>query len=78
MPSPPPPRLFVADLGLTPYTEALELQRAVARARIAGTIAEDVLLLVEHPPVFTLGRATKATSLPLSGRDSSSATRSWT
>ena len=66
MPSPPPPRLFVADLGLTPYTEALELQRAVARARIAGTIAEDVLLLVEHPPVFTLGRATKATSLPLS------------
>ncbi len=68
--APPPgiplPRLFVVHLGLVPYAEGLELQRAVARARIAGTIAEDVLLLVEHPPVFTLGRSTKATSLPLS------------
>ena len=53
-------RLLVADLGTVPYAEALELQRAVARARIAGTIDEDVLLLVEHPPVITLGRSTKA------------------
>jgi lipoyl(octanoyl) transferase len=58
-------RLFVCDLGLLPYAEGLALQRAVARARIAGAIAEDVLLLVEHPPVFTLGRGTKASSLPL-------------
>jgi lipoate-protein ligase B len=41
------------------YGEALEYQRAVARARISGEIAEDVLLLVEHPPVVTLGRASK-------------------
>jgi lipoate-protein ligase B len=41
------------------YAEALELQRAIARARIAGTVAEDVLLLVEHPPVVTLGRSSK-------------------
>ncbi|MDF1502724.1 lipoyl(octanoyl) transferase LipB [Roseisolibacter sp. H3M3-2] len=61
-----PPRLFVVHLGTLPYAEALELQRAVARARISGAIAEDVLLLVEHPPVFTLGRSTKTTSLPLS------------
>jgi lipoyl(octanoyl) transferase len=59
------PRLFAVSLGTLPYTEALELQRAVARARIAGTIAEDVLLLVQHPPVFTFGRSTKASSLPL-------------
>jgi len=58
-------RLLVVDLGRLAYGEALELQRAVARARIAGEIAEDVLLLVEHPPVITLGRSTKATSLPL-------------
>ena len=51
--------LWVASLGERPYAEALELQRAVARARIAGAIAQDVLLLVEHPPVVTLGRATK-------------------
>ncbi len=63
--SSPVPRLFTVSLGTLPYTEALELQRAVARARISGSIAEDVLLLVEHPPVFTFGRSTKASSLPL-------------
>jgi lipoate-protein ligase B len=52
-------RLLIADLGTRPYAEVLELQRAVARARISGAIGEDVLLLVEHPPVVTLGRATK-------------------
>jgi lipoate-protein ligase B len=56
-------QLLVADLGVMPYAEALELQRAVARARIAGEIAEDVLLLVEHPPVVTLGRGAKAAHL---------------
>jgi lipoyl(octanoyl) transferase len=52
-------RLLVGDLGTMPYAEALALQRATARARIAGEIAEDLLLLVEHPPVVTLGRSTK-------------------
>ncbi len=42
-----------------PYADALELQRAVARARIARIIDEDLLLLVEHPPVVTLGRSAK-------------------
>ena len=51
--------LWVERLGLLEYDEALEYQRAVARARIAGTIEEDVLLLVEHPPVVTLGRSAK-------------------
>lgn len=62
---PDSPALLVARLGLTPYAAALDLQRAVARARIAGAVAEDVLLLVEHPPVVTLGRRTQASSLPL-------------
>ena len=51
--------LWVERLGLVPYGEALAYQRDVARARIAGSIAEDVLLLVEHPPVITLGRSSK-------------------
>jgi len=51
--------LWVERLGVMSYATALDLQRAVARARIAGTIAEDVLLLVEHPPVVTLGRSAK-------------------
>ncbi len=56
--------LWVSDLGQMPYGEALELQRGVARDRISGVIPEDVLLLVEHPPVVTLGRAsTSATHL---------------
>jgi lipoyl(octanoyl) transferase len=42
------------------YGEALALQREVANARITSAIADDVLLLVEHPPVVTLGRSTKA------------------
>jgi lipoyl(octanoyl) transferase len=51
--------LWVERLGVMPYASALDLQREVARLRIAGTIAEDVLLLVEHPPVVTLGRSAK-------------------
>lgn len=43
-----------------PYGEALELQRTLARARVAGELRDDVLLLVEHPPVVTLGRAAQS------------------
>ena len=42
-----------------PYGEALELQRTIARDRISGAISQDVLLLLEHPPVVTLGRSSK-------------------
>ena len=51
--------LWVVDLGYLPYAEALDLQRALARARIAGDVPQDVLLMVEHPPVVTLGRSSK-------------------
>jgi lipoyl(octanoyl) transferase len=57
MPSGAP--LRVVDLGVRPYAAVLELQRATARAVIDGTIPEDVLLLVEHPPVVTLGRSSR-------------------
>ena len=55
--------LLVSRLGLVPYGRALELQRAAARLRIAGEIADDLLLLVEHPPVVTLGRLAKQSHL---------------
>ena len=51
--------LYVLPLGLLPYTAALTLQRSVARGRISGEVTEDVLLLLEHPPVVTLGRSSK-------------------
>ena len=55
--------LWVVSLGLTPYERALELQRALARERISGAIPEDMLLLVEHPPVVTMGRSAKSRNL---------------
>ena len=51
--------LWVVELGRRAYGEVLELQRAAARARISGDVPEDVLLLVEHPPVVTLGRSSR-------------------
>jgi len=51
--------LWTIDLGRRRYGEVLEQQRAVARARITGEIDQDVLLLVEHEPVITLGRSSK-------------------
>jgi lipoate-protein ligase B len=53
-------QLLVVDLGRKAYGDVLALQREVARARIAGDVDQDVLLLVEHPPVITLGRSSKA------------------
>jgi lipoyl(octanoyl) transferase len=55
--------LWVVQLGRMGYAEALELQRDVARRRISGDIPQDVLLLVEHPPVVTLGRSSKQKNL---------------
>ncbi|MDQ4081242.1 MAG: lipoyl(octanoyl) transferase LipB [Gemmatimonadota bacterium] len=52
-------RLLATSLGTLRYAPALELQRDLARRRIAGEIDEDVLLLLEHPPVVTLGRTAK-------------------
>ena len=48
------------------YAEALELQRAVARARISGAVPQDLLLLVEHEPVVTMGRTAKQKNLTTS------------
>ena len=42
-------------MGRVPYREAWDLQKALAAARADGRIG-DRLLLLEHPPVLTLGR----------------------
>ena len=62
-------RLLVQDLGLRPYAEVLELQRALAQRRLSGELKDDLLLLVEHEPVVTLGRGTQPRSLPLSAAE---------
>jgi lipoic acid synthetase len=38
-----------------PYREAWDLQRAFHQGRASGRAADDYLLLLEHPPTFTLG-----------------------
>ena len=52
--TPTTPEVEVRRLGLVPYGEALALQRALVEDRRAGRVG-DLLLLVEHPHVLTLG-----------------------
>jgi lipoyl(octanoyl) transferase len=48
---------YLMQLGTVPYREAWDLQRSLAGAVSQGAIPDTVLLL-EHPPVVTLGRRT--------------------
>ena len=58
--------LRVIDLGRHGYAETLDLQRRLCHERAAADHdLDDVLLLVEHEPVITLGRTTQASSLPI-------------
>ncbi len=54
--------LAIEWLGTVPYREALELQEKCLEARRAGA-ATDKLLLLEHPPVITIGRGARSDSL---------------
>jgi lipoyl(octanoyl) transferase len=53
--SSPPRPLTVRRLGRVPYGRGLEIQERLVAERQKGAIP-DQLLLLEHPPVFTLGR----------------------
>jgi lipoyl(octanoyl) transferase len=53
--------------GPVPYGRALELQRRLARDRIEGRSDEDLLLLMEHEPVLTMGRNAGADHLVAAG-----------
>jgi lipoyl(octanoyl) transferase len=46
---------YLLELGVTPYREAWDLQRSLAAAVSQGAIPDTVVML-EHPPVITLGR----------------------
>ena len=48
---------YLLDLASTPYREAWELQRTLAAAVTEGSLPDTVILL-EHPPVVTVGRRT--------------------
>lgn len=61
-------RLTVRDCGLAPYREVLALQQQLQERRRAGAIS-DTVLLVEHPPVITLGARKSANKLLASPAD---------
>jgi len=50
------------QLGRIPYAEGLAIQQRVIAARKAGEIG-DTLILLEHPPVLTLGRNATRTNI---------------
>jgi len=56
--------LLVCHLGTVEYRAGVALQERLREQVRAGEIPE-VLLLLEHPPVYTLGRRTRPDALPL-------------
>ena len=56
--------VWCVRVGQVPYDDAREAQKALERARQAGEIP-DVLLLLEHPPVYTKGRRSDPAELPM-------------
>ena len=56
--------LRVCHLGRVPYAEALALQQALRDRVREGGLAPTMLVL-EHPPVYTLGRRAGAADLPM-------------
>jgi lipoyl(octanoyl) transferase len=57
--------LLVRHLGRVPYAEGLQIQEQLVAERQAGRIV-DVLLMLEHDPVFTMGRNAQAENVLLS------------
>jgi lipoyl(octanoyl) transferase len=57
-------QLLTVRLGVVPYEDARRLQREIEAARNDGRIP-DVLLVLEHPPVYTKGRRSTADELPM-------------
>jgi lipoyl(octanoyl) transferase len=55
-------QMWVCELGLLPYTDALALQRRLCARRQREEVP-DVLLLLEHPPVLTRGRRSEEEEL---------------
>jgi len=58
------PELWVCELGTVEYRDALALQERVQAARQANAVP-DVLLALEHWPVYTRGRRSEAADLPM-------------
>jgi lipoyl(octanoyl) transferase len=58
------PEILIIRPGILPYEEAREAQSRLANQRQAGAIP-DLLVLLEHPPVYTRGRRSTPEELPM-------------
>ncbi len=64
--------LALLEPGTVPYREAWDLQRRLVDERRAGT-RPDTLVLLEHPPVYTLGRRAEAGNVLMDARERAAA-----
>ncbi|HLB22401.1 MAG TPA: lipoyl(octanoyl) transferase LipB [Solirubrobacteraceae bacterium] len=60
---PPSDELWVCHLGHVPYSDGVAIQETLRARRQAGELP-DMLLLLEHPPVYTRGRRAGGEDLP--------------
>src|SRR5215212_4392281 len=56
--------MLVCHLGRVPYEEGVEIQERL-RARVQAGELDEVMLLLEHDPVYTLGRRSEPGDLPM-------------
>jgi lipoyl(octanoyl) transferase len=56
--------LWVSQLGTVPYADGVTLQEKLRERRQAGELP-DLLLVLEHPPVYTRGKRTEPGDLPM-------------
>lgn len=52
-------KCLISHQGLVPYTVAWEQQRSLVSQRLQDSSLDDILLLLEHPPVYTLGKGSR-------------------
>lgn len=57
----------VRKLGLVDYTDAYEMQHLLAEQRATGELDHDLLILLEHPSVYTAGKRTEDSERPVNG-----------
>lgn len=56
-------RILIEDLGIIPYEKAWDYQKKLVQQRLENPNLQDILLLLEHPPVYTLGTGSTINNL---------------
>jgi lipoyl(octanoyl) transferase len=62
-PLPPRRACWLHNCGVVPYLQALDWQKTIMRDHIQSPNAPETLILLEHPPVYTLGQGSTLANL---------------